>query len=702
MADTDKSFPFGSKTTRPVRKATPPVRESTESVRRSRLGRQIMVSFLLIALIPLGIVATVNFILAQKTLLETETEYLEAIAVRQVNSIHTYLHETQNIVSLVSASPGAWMTLQTLKDIDSDQIETYQKTPAYKELLLHHSRGLKKLVTELGFNRLYLVNAEGVVVYAMPDIESGYRDLNAEGNADTEMARLFHRTERLMSSQTSDFRIDPTTGEPALFISAPVLHDGRYLGMVILSPKNEDIFDVVSDYSGMSKSGEIILASREGDQILFLNDVRHIDDAAFNYSVPFTPKPGEAMTPVQLAVRGESGGSLVTDYRGVDVLAGWEYLPNLRMGLVLKIDKDEVFEPIDYLSHISLSVAGITAIIVIAVAILLSRGITQPILTLTTAANRMADGDLTVDIPCRSRTEIGQLAQAARTMTANFKSLIGKVKIAGGEIAKTAQHISSAARQQVTIAEQTGTSSVEVNATARQISSTAKELTTTMHNVNDITQKVALNAESDLDLLQNLGDSMSELQESNSDVSDQLNLIQQKATAISSIVLTMTKVADQTNLLSLNAAIEARKAGESGRGFSVVATEIRRLADQAALSTLEIESSVKDMMSAVGTGVKSMNDFSRKVETSVEEIVGISKRLTDVIQQVQGLPPRFDQILEGMESQSAGAEQINEAMAHLSESAQQTAAAVKQTHSMLSNLRRSADVLQNEIERFKT
>ena len=133
-----------------------------------------------------------------------------------------------------------------------------------------------------------------------------------------------------------------------------------------------------------------------------------------------------------------------------------------------------------------------------------------------------------------------------------------------------------------------------------------------------------------------------------------------------------------------------------------VATEIRRLADQAAVSTLEIESSVKDMLQAVGTGVKSMNAFSRKVESSVEEIIGIGQRLTEVIQQVQGLPPRFDQILEGMQSQSSGASQINEAMANLSQSAQQTAASVRESHRMLDNLRRSADILQSEISRFKT
>ncbi|MGE9293349.1 MAG: methyl-accepting chemotaxis protein, partial [Puniceicoccales bacterium] len=554
----------------------------------------------------------------------------------------------------------------------------------------------------LGFNRLYLVNPEGKIVFSLADIREENRDLLSEENINSSLTKLFLRTERLMSTQAGDFRLDPTTGEPALYLSAPVLHEGKFLGVVILAPNNSDIYTAVNNYGGISKSGDIILASREGDKILFLNDPRYSSNAAFNFTVPYAPEPGRDLMPVQRAVRGESGGALTTDYRGKEVLAGWKYLPNLRMGLVIKIDKDEVFAPVMRLARVSLWVAGATAIIVLAAAILLSRSITLPILNLTQAATRMAEGDLTGDISCRTRNEIGQLARSARHMAANLKSLIGKVKIAGGEISKTAQHISSTTRQQVTTAEQTGASSVETNATAKQISTTAHELTNTMRKVNQITQQVAVDAEADLDLLQQLHDSMDELASSNSEVSSQLNLIQAKATAISSIILTMTKVADQTNLLSLNASIEARKAGEAGRGFSVVASEIRRLADQAAVSTLEIESSVKDMLQAVGAGVKSMNSFSGKVETSVQEITGIGQRLTEVIQKVQGLPPRFDQILEGMQSQSSGASQINEAMAALSESAQQTAASVRESHRMLDNLRRSADILQSEISRFKT
>ncbi|MEM8549620.1 MAG: methyl-accepting chemotaxis protein, partial [Verrucomicrobiota bacterium] len=497
MAKTSGPFPTELS---PMRASKSPQKNGEGAEHRSRLGRQIIVYFLLISLLPLAIVASVNLFLAKETLIETESAYLEAIASRQIDNIRTYLNETQNIVGLIAENPGVVGVLNrrggrpiAAERLPGPVVDTHLQRllgqnglPMMPSPEAHHE-GMRKVVSKLGFSRIYLVNPEGQVVFAIPSLESRYRNLMAPDMAEGELAKLFARTTRLMSTQASDFRIDPATGEPALFISAPVLYDGRFLGVVILAPKNEDIFGVLNDFEGMSRSGEVILAARDGDDILFLNDLRHSDEAAFNFRVPYRPDPGEPMLPVQEAVRGKSGGGLVKDYRGVDVAAGWEYLPGLRMGLVMKVDVEEVFAPINQLTKISLGVAALTALFVVAVAFTLARGITRPIILLTSASNRMADGDLTGEITCKSRNEIGQLSQSARIMAANLKSLIGKVKTAGGEIGKTAQHLSTSARQQVVAAEETGTASVEVNTTAKEISTTAQELASTMQHVNEIT-----------------------------------------------------------------------------------------------------------------------------------------------------------------------------------------------------------------------
>lgn len=673
-----------------------------KDTRRHRLSRQILLYFLAISLIPLFIVSGINFMTAREILLQTEADYLGTIGERQVKEIRSFLEEIYDFVELVAQSPGAILTLQSLSDIGPDQLATLESSDAYKEIDRNVGPVLRGIVQKFGFNQLYLINPDGVIVFSEPSLGYEFRNLKNEPEGPTQLGKLFHRTSALMSSQASDFRVFAPLDRPSLFISAPVLHEGLYLGAIVMAIDNNKINEKLADLTGLGDTAEIVFASQEGDRIMVLNDLRRRPGSAFNHTEPYNPPAGQQLTPMQRAVRGESGGGLATSYSGEDVLALWDYLPNLRIGIIIKIDKSEVFSPVHDLLKINVGVALVTIIIVALVAILLSRGITKPINLLTESANRLADGDLRHEIPSQGRNEVGQLALATRTMAHNLKSLVGKVKVAGSEITKTSQVISGSAQQQVSSAQQTGTSAVEVNTTAKEIASTARELADTMKEVNEVTQQTALKAESGLDVLTTIQNSMSELENANGSVSTQLELIQTRAEGISGIITTMTKVADQTNLLSLNAAIEARKAGEYGRGFSVVATEIRRLADQAAASTLEIERSVKDMLGAVHTGVNEMKGFSKQVTSSVGEIKTISSRLTEVIQQVQGLPPRFDMILEGMTSQAEGAGQINEAMGQLSDSAQQTASAVRETHRMLDSLKRSAEILEGEISRFKT
>jgi methyl-accepting chemotaxis protein WspA len=160
-------------------------------------------------------------------------------------------------------------------------------------------------------------------------------------------------------------------------------------------------------------------------------------------------------------------------------------------------------------------------------------------------------------------------------------------------------------------------------------------------------------------------------------------------------------VADQTNLLSLNAAIEAEKAGEYGVGFAVVAREIRRLADQTAVATLDIEEMVKEMQSSVSSGVMEMDKFAKEVSRGVEDTSNISEQLGRMIEDVQSLAPRFQIVNQGMEAQSLGAQQISEAMVQLSETSVQTADSLREINGAIEQLNGAAQRLRREISRFK-
>jgi len=134
-----------------------------------------------------------------------------------------------------------------------------------------------------------------------------------------------------------------------------------------------------------------------------------------------------------------------------------------------------------------------------------------------------------------------------------------------------------------------------VNATARQIAMTSGNLAKSMENVVQTAQSTTAAATKSQTNLEKIQSAMQRLGYATNSISSKLKVMDEKANNINTVVTTITKVADQTNLLSLNAAIEAEKAGEYGAGFAVVAREIRRLADQSAVATLEIEQMVKEM-----------------------------------------------------------------------------------------------------------
>jgi methyl-accepting chemotaxis protein WspA len=289
----------------------------------------------------------------------------------------------------------------------------------------------------------------------------------------------------------------------------------------------------------------------------------------------------------------------------------------------------------------------------------------------------------------------------AYIITQQIVNLIRQVQISGIQITTSSTQIAASGKQlEATMTEQVASTN-EVAATAREIAANSGQLVRTMDEVEDKSQATAQAAGDSQKELIHMEKSMLNLADATTIISTKLGVIHEKANNINTIVTTITKVADQTNLLSLNAAIEAEKAGEYGTGFAVVAREIRRLADQTAVATLDIENMVKEMQGAVSTGVMEMDKFSKEVEQGVDDVRNISTKLELIIQQVQTLTPRFQDVSNSVEGQSQGAEQISQAMVQLSEASSQTAESLVEVNGAISQLNSAAQALRQEIARFR-
>jgi methyl-accepting chemotaxis protein len=346
-------------------------------------------------------------------------------------------------------------------------------------------------------------------------------------------------------------------------------------------------------------------------------------------------------------------------------------------------------------------VVGSAALIVVLTSILM-RLVSQKLRRTVDVMTAVGEGDLTQRLEVASRDEVGQLAEGINTTIARIQSIVRGVRESIVQILSTASQTATATQQQEVTAQRLSSSTVEIAAAVSEISAAGKELVRTMDEVSEHASRVATMAVGGRSELAGIESTMKQLVESTASFSPKLAAIKDHADNITAIITTITKVADQTNLLSINAAIEAEKAGEYGRGFLVVAREIRRLADQSAVATLDIENMVRQMQGAVSAGVMQMDKFREEVRSGATHIAEINSQIGQVIEEVQGLTPRFRQVNDGMRDQSSGAQQIREAMAPLSEGAQQTAVSAEESKRATAHLRTAVELLNQEAAQFTT
>lgn len=363
--------------------------------------------------------------------------------------------------------------------------------------------------------------------------------------------------------------------------------------------------------------------------------------------------------------------------------------------LKARIDKFKKQQRYSILASLLCALLGLT------LGIIIMREISRPLANLVTTSKQLAQGDLSARVPIAYKDEVGQVGVAFNQMAESFQELIGQLQWTGIQLTTSTTEIAAAAKQQeATVVEQEATTK-EIAVTAREISSTAKEFAKTMNDLSSAAEQTSSLAAAGKAGLSRMEAIMRQMVDASQNIATKLAVLNEKAGNITGVITTITKVADQTNLLSLNAAIEAEKAGEHGRTFAVIAREIRRLADQTGSATLDIEQTVNEIVSAVAAGVMSVDKFSEEIHTGVSQVSAVGEQLSKIIEQVQQQTDSFENVNKGMQTQSLGAEQINESIMQLSEAAQHASESIRQFHNAIEQLNHAAQEMQSAVSKIK-
>jgi len=300
-----------------------------------------------------------------------------------------------------------------------------------------------------------------------------------------------------------------------------------------------------------------------------------------------------------------------------------------------------------------------------------------------------------------SKDEIASLLCSIMKMTENLNALVGKVQSSTMQIASSATEIARSSKEQEATVAEFGASANQIASSSREITATSQQLVVSMDGVAEVSGGTAKLADGGHESLERMRAAMEKLASGTDSISAKLSAINERASSINKVVEAISKVADQTDMLSLNAGIEAEKAGDYGKGFSVVAREIRRLADQTAMASLDIAKMVSDMQSAVASGVMEMDKFSEEMRQVLRETKDVGLQFESIIGNVQSLPPVFNSVIDGMKQQADGARQICDSIVQLGEVAKRTAESLEEFNRSTETLSSIAQGLRSEASVFK-
>jgi len=627
------------------------------------LSAKLIAFFLLVALVPTILVSVSSIIQASNAFQKSVESQLEQSLDVQAAIINDWtLERQQDIQTLALTSRVQTMDAQKVKEVLD---EFKQKWGVFEDLF----------VTDLSGKTIYITSGENVDLSDRPYIQTALK-----GNV-----------------VISDALVSRATANIIVAVAAPLQSNGKMVG-VVGGTVPVSLVATQFDSAHLGQTGEIYLVNKEGYLITAPGNASYLKEAGLvkvrpelEYQV--TSLAGEKVT------NGENGVDIYDDYRGEKVIGAYLWIPSIQWGIIAEQEINEALAASNVLRNTNIIIALIAAILVTIAAVFIGRSIANPITRMTRVAVNLAKGDIQQEINHSGQDEVGQLADAFRSMigyqknmaeTAGqiaqgnlavqatpasekdvmgnaFKEMIFKLRdtvisvsenadqvnlassqlaaasnqasAAVGQIATTIQQVAKGTSQQSEAASTTAASMEQMRRSIDGVARGAQEqaeavaraaeitasLSRSLEELSRASQNSATGGSDALKASQNgtlvVENTISSIQSIRSTVgqsADKVREMGDRSKQIGVIVETIDDIASQTNLLALNAAIEAARAGEHGKGFAVVADEVRKLAERSSAATKEIGGLIRAIQTTVSEAVSAMDRGIQEIETGVE------------------------------------------------------------------------------------
>jgi methyl-accepting chemotaxis protein len=359
-----------------------------------------------------------------------------------------------------------------------------------------------------------------------------------------------------------------------------------------------------------------------------------------------------------------------------------------------KASSVETMQVILYGSLIGLLIVAVTGVAI-------HRSITRPLAEFQRFVTAVGEGDLTQVSNLEGGDELGLLAQSLNRMVAGLKEVALQTRGATANLNSAVIEILASVKQQAASAAEQAAACQETNATMQQVSQSCFQMSERAKQVLASAEATSAASHSGMETVQNTNRSIESIREQAEAVSENVITMSERTQMVGEVVATANDIAEQSHLLALNAAIEAAAAGEHGRSFSVVAGEIKNLADQSKEATVQAKSILGDIQKGINSSVMLTEEVVKRVELgkrqSEHAALAIREMTTSIEQSVQA----FQQIMAGTNQQQIGFEHVMQAVRDIGQSSEQAAAGTRQMEKAAADLAALGQQLRKATERYR-